>query len=186
MTDSPNPFQSSPIQSRTASPSRSAPQSPGMATQEPWGDHEHEHQSSNPSARSAGIASPTPSFPRPPSSMISAASGSPPPTHRASFPDASKEPRKGSSRLSGPLPKQGTCCDRDRDISKGEEISIVDAFKTTEGGKASYITYVIRLGVSLACDGCIRSQLMDSRTRRDDGIRLFSLCTRRYRGCILF
>ena len=47
------------------------------------------------------------------------------------------------------MAKQGFCCDRDRDIHKGEEISIVDAFKTTEGGKAAYITYVIRLGVSL-------------------------------------
>jgi hypothetical protein len=39
------------------------------------------------------------------------------------------------------------CCERDREIHKGEEVSIVDAFKTTEGGKATYITYVIRIGV---------------------------------------
>lgn len=48
----------------------------------------------------------------------------------------------------GPKAKEGFCCDRDREVHKGEEISIVDAYKTTEGGKASYITYVIRLGVS--------------------------------------
>ena len=53
------------------------------------------------------------------------------------------------SKLAGPPAKEGFCCDRDREISKGEEISIVDAFKTTDGGKASYITYVIRLGVSV-------------------------------------
>lgn len=92
--------------------------------------------------------SPIPTPPSKPSSTISAASGSPPPTHRASFPDPSKEPKRGSSRLSGPLPKVDFCCDRDKEIHRGEEIGIVDAFKTTEGGKASYITYVIKLGVS--------------------------------------
>ncbi|EIW72453.1 hypothetical protein TREMEDRAFT_25756 [Tremella mesenterica DSM 1558] len=46
----------------------------------------------------------------------------------------------------GPKVKDGFCCDRDKDINGGEEISIVDAFKTTEGGKASYITYVVKLG----------------------------------------
>jgi len=78
---------------------------------------------------------------------MSAASGSPPPTHRASFPDPAKEPKKGSSKLAGPPAKTGFCCDRDKDISRGEEISIIDAFKTTEGGTASYITYVVRIGV---------------------------------------
>lgn len=43
----------------------------------------------------------------------------------------------------------GYCCERDKEIALGEEISIIDAFKTTEGGTASYITYVIRLGVSI-------------------------------------
>lgn len=88
--------------------------------------------------------------PTPPRSVLSAASGSPPPTHRASFPDPSKAPKgaKLGDRLVGPKAKEGFCCDKDRDISKGEEISIIDAFKTTEGGKASYITYVIQLGVS--------------------------------------
>ena len=88
------------------------------------------------------------SHPRKPSSLISAASGSPPPTHRASFPDPAKDPKRGSGRLSGPPAKQDFCCDRDREIHRGEEITIIDAFKTNEGGKASYITYVIRLGVS--------------------------------------
>ncbi|WOO79029.1 Sorting nexin-41 [Vanrija pseudolonga] len=81
-------------------------------------------------------------------SVGSVASSSPPPTQRASFPDPAKEPKRGSSRLSGPKPKEDFCCDRDRQISGGDEISIVDAFKTTEGGKTSYITYVIRLGSS--------------------------------------
>jgi len=99
----------------------------------------------SPSLPSSPIIAPTP-----PRSVLSAASGSPPPTHRASFPDPSKEPRgaKLGDRLVGPKAKTGPCCDKDRDISKGEEIHIIDAFKTTEGGKASYITYVIQLGVS--------------------------------------
>lgn len=45
--------------------------------------------------------------------------------------------------------KEGFCCDRDREISNGGEVYIVDAIKTSDGGKGSYITYVIRLGVSL-------------------------------------
>jgi hypothetical protein len=73
---------------------------------------------------------------------------SPPPTQRASFPDPSKEPRKGASRLAGPKPKEDFCCERDRQIVRGDEISIVDAFKTSDGGKTSYIAYSIRLGVS--------------------------------------
>lgn len=106
---------------------------------------------SSPSPPSSPIVAPTP-----PRSVLSAASGSPPPTHRASFPDPSKEPKgeKLGDRLVGPKPKSGPCCDRDREISQGEEISIVDAFKTTEGGKASYITYVIRLGVRLSLCLC--------------------------------
>lgn len=48
----------------------------------------------------------------------------------------------------GPKPKIGYCCDIDKDISAGEQVHIADALKTTEGGTASYITYVIRLGVS--------------------------------------
>lgn len=103
----------------------------------------------SPSPPSSPAVIPTPT---PPRSVLSAASGSPPPTHRASFPDPSKEPKgeKLGDRLVGPRVKQGFCCDKDREITHGEEISIVDAFKTTEGGKASYITYVIRLGVSQA------------------------------------
>ncbi|OCF73806.1 sorting nexin-41 [Kwoniella mangroviensis CBS 8886] len=83
-----------------------------------------------------------------PSSLISAASGSPPPTHRASFPDPSKLPRNSSGNLTinGPKVKTGYCCEKDKEIVLGEEVHIVDAFKTTEGGKASYITYVIQLG----------------------------------------
>lgn len=124
MSSPPNPFASSP----------SPPSSPILA---------------HTPARSNQSRSPTPT---PPRSVLSAASGSPPPTHRASFPDPSKPPKgevKLGDRLVGPRAKEGFCCERDREISKGEEISIVDAFKTTEGGKASYITYVIRLGVGL-------------------------------------
>lgn len=128
-TDPVNPFATSP----SSSPAPSRPLSPSPRPK----DH------ANPAS---AFSSPTPS--RGPSSLISAASGSPPPTHRASFPDPSKEPKKGSSRLSGPSAKQGFCCERDKEISKGEEIHIVDAFKTTDGGKATYITYVIRIGVS--------------------------------------
>lgn len=131
--DLPNPFASSP----SSSPAPSRPISPNPAGNVPG---------INPT--SSRFSSPTPS--RGPGSQISAASGSPPPTHRASFPDPSKEPKKGSSRLSGPSAKQGFCCERDKDISKGEEIHIIDAFKTTDGGKATYITYVIRIGVSPA------------------------------------
>ncbi|GMK58488.1 hypothetical protein CspeluHIS016_0505200 [Cutaneotrichosporon spelunceum] len=85
----------------------------------------------------------TSSAPRRSSSLLT--SGSPPPTQRASFPDPSKPPR-GTSRLAGPQPKTDFCCERDRQIARGDDISIVDAYKTTEGGKSSYITYVIRLG----------------------------------------
>lgn len=87
--------------------------------------------------------------PRRSSSLLTGASSSPPPTQRASFPDPSKEPRRGTSRLAGPQPKTDFCCDRDRQIARGDDISIIDAYKTTEGGKSSYITYVIRLGVSV-------------------------------------
>ncbi len=85
------------------------------------------------------------STPRRSSSLLT--SSSPPPAHRASFPDPAKPPR-GTSRLAGPQPKTDFCCERDRQIARGDDISIVDAYKTTEGGKSSYITYVIRLGVS--------------------------------------
>lgn len=122
--------------------------------------------------------------PTPPRSVLSAASGSPPPTHRASFPDPSKEPKgaKLGDRLVGPKPKSGPCCDRDREISQGEEISIVDAFKTTEGGKASYITYVIRLGVGLSLGLMLvvtatekLADAINSRIRREDDTRHFSV-----------
>lgn len=127
MDSPPNPFATSPSSSTSALP----PLPPSSST------------SPNPQSQA---------HPRAPSSTFSAASGSPPPTHRASFPDPSKEPRGAAlgDRLVGPKAKEGFCCDRDREIHKGEEISIVDAFKTTEGGKASYITYVIRLGVSVS------------------------------------
>ena len=127
----PDPFTASPSQSGSNTPLR--PISPG----EP--------------AASSSTSPVPPEFTRRLSntaSHLSAASGSPPPTHRASFPDPSKEPKRGSSRLSGPPAKEGYCCERDKEIAKGEEVSIVDAFKTTEGGTATYITYVIRLGVS--------------------------------------
>ncbi|WVN85437.1 sorting nexin-41 [Cryptococcus depauperatus CBS 7841] len=82
---------------------------------------------------------------RKPSSLISAASGSPPPKHRASFPDPSKHPKTGAT-VGGPKTKSGWCCAIDKEISLGEEVHVVDAVKTTEGGTASYITYVIRIG----------------------------------------
>lgn len=127
----PNPFAPSPSPSSPPTPRANSPAS-NRSQGTPTGAHD------------------TPEFPRKPSSMISAASGSPPPTHRASFPDPAKEPKKGSSKLAGPPAKAGFCCDRDREISQGDEISITDAFKTTEGGKVAYITYVIQLGVSQA------------------------------------
>ncbi len=116
--------------------------------------------SPSPSPAPSRLHSPSPKPPSKPSSTISAASGSPPPTHRASFPDPAKEPKRGSSRLSGPIAKVDFCCERDKEIHRGEEISIVDAFKTTEGGKASYITYVIKLGVS--CSSMIFRLLLSS------------------------
>jgi hypothetical protein len=108
---------------------------------------------SSPSPQSSPLPSSPRIVPTPPRSGFSAASGSPPPTHRASFPDPASEPKgtKLGDRLVGPKVKDGPCCDKDRDIAKGEEIHIIDAFKTTEGGKASYITYVIQLGVSHPC-----------------------------------
>ena len=135
----PDPFASSPSQSGTTTPVRSQSPAPQQET------------TPGPSASSPNV----PEFARRVSkaaSLVSAASSSPPPTHRASFPDPSKEPKRGSSKLGGPAAKEGFCCDRDRDIAKGEEVSIVDAYKTTEGGKATYITYVIRLGVSVGSD----------------------------------
>ncbi|WVR05886.1 sorting nexin-41 [Kwoniella sp. DSM 27419] len=109
--------------------------------------------SPNPALPPSSIASPAPSpspsqsHLRKAGSVMSAASGSPPPTHRASFPDPSKQPKSGSGlTIGGPKAKQGYCCERDKAISLGEEVHIVDAYKTTEGGKATYITYVIQLG----------------------------------------
>ena len=128
--DLPNPFSSSPSPSGSGTPVRATSPSSSDSTTNP------------------NVPAPVPEFPRKPSSLISAASGSPPPTHRASFPDPSKEPKKGSSKLAGPPTKTDFCCERDREIARGEEISIIDAYKTTEGGTTSYITYVIRLGVS--------------------------------------
>ncbi|OWT41151.1 sorting nexin-41 [Cryptococcus neoformans Bt1] len=100
---------------------------------------------SSPPSSPSPLPSLPPPVPRKPSSLISAASGSPPPTHRASFPDPSRHPKMGAT-VPGPKPKIGYCCDIDKDISAGEQVHIVDALKTTEGGTASYITYVIRLG----------------------------------------
>jgi hypothetical protein len=114
--------------------------------------------------------------PTPPRSGFSAASGSPPPTHRASFPDPASEPKgtKLGDRLVGPKAKEGFCCDKDRDISKGEEIHIIDAFKTTEGGKASYITYVIQLGVSTLLPDD-RGRLTIRLIKQEDDTRLSSV-----------
>ncbi|WWD17888.1 sorting nexin-41 [Kwoniella shandongensis] len=122
----PNPFSNSPSPAPTPN---SRPTSPSPALP----------------PSSIASPSPVPSHARKSSSLISAASGSPPPTHRASFPDPSKLPKSGLT-IGGPKAKEGYCCERDKEISLGEEVHIVDAFKTTEGGKASYITYVIRLG----------------------------------------
>ncbi|ORY32304.1 hypothetical protein BCR39DRAFT_523841 [Naematelia encephala] len=131
----PNPFATSPSGSVISTPTRVL--SPNPTRQLPGSG----------SGPGPGSSSSSPSFTaRKTSSVISAASGSPPPTHRASFPDPAKEPKRGSSKLAGPSPKEGFCCERDKQIHEGEEVSIVDAFKTTEGGKASYITYVIRIG----------------------------------------
>jgi hypothetical protein len=125
---------------------------------------------SSPSPQSSPLPSSPRIVPTPPRSGFSAASGSPPPTHRASFPDPASEPKgaKLGDRLVGPKAKEGPCCDKDRDIAKGEEIHIIDAFKTTEGGKASYITYVIQLGVStllsLALDSTDMTDTPDTKT----------------------
>ncbi|KIR30309.1 sorting nexin-41 [Cryptococcus deuterogattii 99/473] len=100
---------------------------------------------SSPASSPSPLPSLPPPVPRKPSSLISAASGSPPPTHRASFPDPSRHPKMGAT-VPGPRPKTDFCCSIDKDISAGEQVHIVDALKTTEGGTASYITYVIRLG----------------------------------------
>ncbi|WWC86255.1 uncharacterized protein L201_001128 [Kwoniella dendrophila CBS 6074] len=147
----PNPFSDSPSSSPIPTPPPLAAQ-----TSRPVSPSPHPNSNSNNT-----VLSPSPSSTfsigssntntnlgigiRKPSSLISAASGSPPPTHRASFPDPSKQPKTGST-INGPKPKQDYCCDKDKEITLGEEIHIVDAYKTTEGGKASYITYVIQLG----------------------------------------
>ncbi|WVW82294.1 hypothetical protein I302_104300 [Kwoniella bestiolae CBS 10118] len=129
----PNPFSDSPSLSPapTPPPHSSRPQSPSPSS-----------AIGSPSSLAGHL--------KKPSSLISAASGSPPPIHRASFPDPSKLPRdssgSGNLTINGPKSKMGYCCDKDKAIGLGEEVHIVDAFKTTEGGKASYITYVIQLG----------------------------------------
>ncbi|ORX35967.1 hypothetical protein BD324DRAFT_629706 [Kockovaella imperatae] len=134
-TSGPDPFSASPSQSGANTPQRAESSAPSTT--------------SSPPPR-ASTSSPIPTVVTrrlsTTNSHFSAASGSPPPTHRASFPDPSKEPKRGSSRLSGPPAKEGFCCERDKEIAKGEDVSIIDAFKTTEGGTATYITYVIRLG----------------------------------------
>lgn len=79
----------------------------------------------------------------------------------------------------GPKPKTGYCCSIDKDISAGEQVHIVDALKTTEGGTASYITYVIRLGVSQClCPVSTRLTLFRLIQSGAD-TRLFSLSTNR-------
>ncbi|WWC66257.1 uncharacterized protein I206_100158 [Kwoniella pini CBS 10737] len=147
----PNPFSSSPSSSPIPSPK------PPMT----GSNEENSSPTSPPPILSPSlINSPSPSYSsssvnlglnsRKTSSMISAASGSPPPTHRASFPDPSKKPKNGSgliiSSSNEPKIKTDYCCSRDKEINLGEQVHIIDAFKTTEGGKASYITYVIQLG----------------------------------------
>jgi sorting nexin-4 len=52
------------------------------------------------------------------SSVISAASGSPPPAFRATFPSP------GSKSYVGPKVKEGNCCDRDAELQAGVEISV--------------------------------------------------------------
>ncbi|WWC58736.1 sorting nexin-41 [Kwoniella dejecticola CBS 10117] len=172
----PNPFSSSPASSPSPSP-RPPRQSDEYSHSHPHSHGpDHGHDGSRPTSPSVSVlppsligsasasasASPSPSYSslnagtvgsvgtphRKASSMISAASGSPPPTHRASFPDPSKKPKSGSGLIAstGPKVKTDYCCSRDKEISLGEDVHIVDAFKTTEGGKASYITYVIQLG----------------------------------------
>jgi hypothetical protein len=57
-------------------------------------------------------------FPSAPSSTITSASSSPPPTSRASFPSP------GVKSYVGPKVKEGNCCDRDADLQAGAEISV--------------------------------------------------------------
>lgn len=56
-----------------------------------------------------------------PGSVVSAASGSPPPTFRASFPSP------GTKSYVGPKVKEGNCCERDAELQAGVEISVCDA-----------------------------------------------------------
>jgi hypothetical protein len=51
-------------------------------------------------------------------SVVSAASGSPPPTYRAGFPEA------GVKSYVGPKVKEGNCCERDAELQAGVEISV--------------------------------------------------------------
>lgn len=51
-------------------------------------------------------------------SVVSAASGSPPPTFRATFPSP------GTKSYVGPKVKEGNCCERDAELQAGVEISV--------------------------------------------------------------
>lgn len=51
-------------------------------------------------------------------SVVSAASGSPPPTYRAGFPEP------GVKSYVGPKVKEGNCCERDAELQAGVEISV--------------------------------------------------------------
>ncbi|KAG7531313.1 hypothetical protein FFLO_04434 [Filobasidium floriforme] len=71
------------------------------------------------------------------------ASSPPPPTYRPSFPNAGA----GIKSYVGPRVKEEACCAMDEELQvRGGGIEIIDAVKTNDGGRASYITYVIRTG----------------------------------------
>ncbi|GHJ86640.1 hypothetical protein NliqN6_3042 [Naganishia liquefaciens] len=125
--DAPNPFSSDspPTTPRDPSSTRSLQGTPVH-------DHDHDDGDDHPHTHPGRASQP--------GSVVSAASGSPPPTFRAGFPEP------GAKSYVGPRVKEGNCCERDAELQAGVEISIVDAVKTTEGGKSSYIIYVIKTG----------------------------------------
>jgi hypothetical protein len=101
------------------------------------------------------------------SNVSKASTASPPPTYRPTFPVSGV----GQQSYVGPKVKEEACCTLDEELQNGTEISvnhmecclsfsdrpltaihtllqIIDAVKTNDGGRASYITYVIKTGVS--------------------------------------
>lgn len=103
--DAPNPFSSDP--SPPATPKDAAARSPAGSPSRSITPLPQDRET--PFKQSGGSNT---------GSVISAASGSPPPTFRATFPNP------GSKSYVGPKVKEGNCCDRDAELQAGVDISV--------------------------------------------------------------